>query len=67
MQEKMVPKRKMSESISLRAQGQNYKANIYELEDHVGENGLNLNWLTKLGFAKKTPFVSFHNCLLKNT
>jgi hypothetical protein len=57
----------MSESISLRAQGQNYKANIYELEDHVGENGLNLNWLTKLGFAKKTPFVSFHNCLLKNT
>jgi hypothetical protein len=63
----MVPKPEMPENISLRAQGQNYKVNIYELKDHVGENGLSLNWLTKLGLAKKTPFASFHSCLLKNT
>jgi hypothetical protein len=36
------------------------------LEDHVGENKWSLNWLTKLGPAKKTPLASFPNHLLKN-
>jgi hypothetical protein len=37
VQEKMVPKCQMPESISLRAQGQNYRANIYELEIMLGK------------------------------
>jgi hypothetical protein len=35
-------------------------------EDHVGEKGLNSNWLTKLGFAKKPLFASFLSCMLEN-
>jgi hypothetical protein len=35
--EKMVPKCKLPKSIPLHAQGLNYKANVYELKDHVGE------------------------------
>ncbi len=43
MQKKMVPKRKLPKSIPFHAQRLNYKANVCELEDHVGEKGLNLN------------------------
>jgi hypothetical protein len=39
-----VPKHKMFESIPMHDQGLNYRKNICELEDHVGENGLSLNW-----------------------
>ncbi len=53
MQEKMVLKRKLLESIPLHGQRLNYETNICELEDHVGQKGLNSNWPTKLGFAKK--------------
>ncbi len=63
--ENMVPKHKLLESIPQHEQGLNYGASIYELDDHVGENGLNLNWLTKLMFAKKTLLASFPSCLLK--
>jgi hypothetical protein len=41
--EKMVPKRELPKSIPLRTQGLNCKVNICELEDRVGEKGLNLN------------------------
>jgi hypothetical protein len=51
--ENMVPKHKLLKSIPLHGQGLNYGACVYELDDHVGENGLNLNWSTKLGLAKK--------------
>jgi hypothetical protein len=29
------------------------------MEDHVGENGLSLNWPTKLWLAKKIPLANF--------
>ncbi len=63
----MVLKHELSKSISLHVHGQNCGTNVYELEDHVGENKLSLNWLTKLGLAKKTPIASFVSCLLENT
>jgi hypothetical protein len=54
--EKMVPKRKLPEIIPLHDQRLNCGTNVYELEDHVREKGLNLNWLIKLGLAKKKIF-----------
>jgi hypothetical protein len=36
MQNKMVPKHTLFESILMHIQTLNYKENIYELEDHVG-------------------------------
>ncbi len=66
MQEKMVLKHKLPESIPLHDQRLNYEADICELEDHVGEKGLNPNWPTKLGLVKKGPLASFPNRMLKN-
>ncbi len=60
-----MPKRELPKSISLHAQGLNCRANVCELEDHVGEKGLNLNWSTKLGPTKEIP-SSFPNHLLEN-
>ncbi len=49
-----MPKCELPKSIPLRAQGSNYEANVCELEDHVGEKGLSLNWpKKKLGPQKK--------------
>jgi hypothetical protein len=62
----MVPKCELLESIPLHGQGFNYETCICELEDHVGEMGLNLNWLTKLGTVKETLLVSFPSHLLKS-
>jgi len=62
----MVPKHELLESIPLHAQKLNYETNIYEWEDHVGEEGWSLNWSPKLGFTKKIPFASFCNHLLKD-
>jgi hypothetical protein len=41
--EKMVPKHKLLETIPLHGQGLNYRTNVSELEDHVGEKGLSSN------------------------
>jgi hypothetical protein len=49
----MVPNHELLKSIPLQGQGLNFKANVCELEDHVGEKGWNSNWPTKLGFVKK--------------
>jgi hypothetical protein len=51
MWEKMVPKHELLDSILLHAQGLKYEVNICELEDHVGEKGLNSNCVTTLAFA----------------
>jgi hypothetical protein len=59
-------KRKLLENIPLHTQEQKCGTNIYELEDHVGEEGLSSNLMLKLGFAKKNPFASFLSYLLKN-
>jgi hypothetical protein len=64
---KMVLKHELPKSIPLHIQGLNYGANIYELEDNVGEKGWSLNWPTKLGHAKNIPLANFLNRLLKNT
>ncbi len=37
--EKMVPKHELLESIPLHGQRSNCGINVYELEDHVGEEG----------------------------
>ncbi len=65
--EKMVPKHELLESIPLHAQRLNFGTCVCELEDHVGEKGLSLNWLMKLRPAKKTPPASFPSHLLKST
>jgi hypothetical protein len=57
--EKMVPKRELPEIIPLHDQRLNCGTNVYELEDHVREKGLNLNWLIKLGLAKKKNLQVF--------
>jgi len=57
--EKMVPKHKLPENVFLHAQRLNCGVGVCELEDHVGEKGLSLNWSTKLGLAKKTPLQVF--------
>ncbi len=46
-------KPELLKNIPLHGQGLNYRANVCELEDHVGEKGWSLNWLTKLGPPKK--------------
>jgi len=50
--EKMVPKHELLDSIPLHAQGLKYEVNICELEDHVGEKGLKLNYVVTLVFAR---------------
>jgi hypothetical protein len=64
VQREMVPKCKLLKSISLHVQNLNYRKNVYELNDHVGEEALSLSLLLKLKLAKRTPPTSFHNCLL---
>ncbi len=59
MWENMVPKHELFESIPLHEQGLNYEADVCELDDHVKENGLNLNWLTKVMLAKKNSSYKF--------
>jgi hypothetical protein len=62
---KMVPKHELFESIPLHGQGLNYITNICELEDHVGEKGWSLNWLTKFGLAKKNSPCKFSQSLIR--
>ncbi len=47
-----MPKSKLPENIPLHAQELNYGTNVCELEDHVREEGLSLNWPPKLGPIK---------------
>ncbi len=61
-----MPKCELPESIPLHAQRLNCKADVYELEDHVEEKGLNLNWLTKFGLTKKNILASFPSCPLES-
>jgi hypothetical protein len=65
MQGKIVSKWKLFESIPMHVQELNYKENIYELEDHVGEMAPNPNLSLKLGPAKQF-LISFLSCLLEN-
>jgi hypothetical protein len=62
----MVPKCEVLKSIPLRIQNLNYKKNIYELKDHVGEEVLSSNLLQKPKLAKRTLFTSFPNHLVEN-
>ncbi len=65
MQETMVPKCELPESIPLHTQRLNCGTNIYELEDHVKEMGLSSNWPTKLGPAKKNFSYRFSQLFIK--
>jgi hypothetical protein len=47
VQEKMVPKRELFESIPLHTHEQKCGIDVCELEDHVGEEGLSSNWPIK--------------------
>jgi hypothetical protein len=51
-----MPKHKLFKSIPLHVQELNYKENIYELEDHVGEVAPNSNLSPKLGPTKKNSY-----------
>jgi hypothetical protein len=52
------------ESIPLHVQELNCRKGILKLYDHVGEEALSLDLLSKLGLAKKTPITSFPNHLV---
>ncbi len=54
-----MPKHKLLKNIPVHGQRLNCGTNICELEDHVGEKGWSLNWLTKLGLAKEILPTSF--------
>ncbi len=60
----MVSKHELPENIHLHTQGPNCKACIYELEDHVSEEWLNLN--ESLGLQKKNHFANFPSRLLES-
>jgi hypothetical protein len=62
VQEKMVLKHELSESIPLHSQRVKYETNVCELEDHVGEKGWSSNWPTKLGLPKKLLQVFLITC-----
>jgi len=66
VQEKMVPKCMLFENILMHIQGLNFAKGVYELEDHVGQEALSSNLLSKLGFVKKVFPTCFPNHLLKN-
>jgi hypothetical protein len=66
VQEKMLPKCVLLDSILLHIQGLNYKEDVYELENHVGQGALSSNLFLKLGPMKRIPFIGFPNCLLEN-
>jgi len=62
----MVPKCKLFENVPLHIRELNYEKKVCELEDHVGEEALNLNLPPKLSLAKITFFTSFPIRLLEN-
>jgi hypothetical protein len=61
VQEKMVLKHELLNNIPLHIQEQNFGKDIYELEDHVGEEVLSSNLPPKLGLVRKILFTSFPN------
>jgi hypothetical protein len=63
----MVQEHEMLENVSLHVQKINYEEDLYELEDCVGEEALNLNLPLKLGLVKRIIPTLFFSHLLKNT
>jgi hypothetical protein len=59
MQNKMVLKGELFESIPSHIYELNYEENIHELKDHVGEEALNLNLPPMLRAIRKIIFASF--------
>jgi hypothetical protein len=55
----MVLEHKLLKIFPLHVQGLNYGKCIYELEDHVEEEALNSNLLSKLRPIKKNSFYRF--------
>jgi hypothetical protein len=55
----MAPKHKLPENIPLHNQGLNYKANVCELEDHVGERDGAQIGQQSLGLQKKLVLQIF--------
>jgi hypothetical protein len=64
VQEKMVLKRKLLKSIPLHIQEFFFREDIYELEDHVGEEVSRSKLSPKLGLIRKFLLTGFPNCLL---
>jgi hypothetical protein len=57
--QKMVPKHKLFKNIPLHIQKLNYRKNIYELEEHVGEEAYELELVAKTWACKKNSFCKF--------
>jgi hypothetical protein len=66
VQEIMVLEHELLKNILLHVQGLNYGKNVYELEDHTGEEKLNSNLPLKLGPINKILPTCFPNCMLEN-
>jgi hypothetical protein len=60
----MVPNHELFENIPLHIQGLICEKNVFKMEDHFGEEVLNLNLAPKFGLVEKTLLTSFHNRLL---
>ncbi len=60
-----MSKCELFENIPLQIQKLNCRENVYELEDHVGEEALISNWSPKPGPIKIIFLINLLNCLLK--
>jgi hypothetical protein len=61
----MVLKQELLKSIPLHTQALNCGISVCELEGHLREKGLSMNWLTKLGPTKKLILQVFLVTYLK--
>jgi len=52
-------KMRVAQEYSLHVEGLNCAASVCELEDHVGEEGLNSNWSPKIELTKKNKNYKF--------
>jgi len=62
----MVPKCKLFKNVPLHIRELNYEKNVCELEDHVGEEALNLNLPPKPSLAKNFFYKFSHSFIRKH-
>jgi len=66
VQGKMVPKCESLKNIPLGIGKLNYEENVYEEDDHVGEEALNLNLPPNLKLVKRSSITRFPICMLQS-
>ncbi len=61
-----MAKCELFKSIPLHVQKLNYKENVYELDDHVGEEALKSGLLLKFGFILQVFLVTYYKVMLES-